>query len=118
MKFSSELKIATKNTTLVAKNRNQRCEVSFFASFTWRRLGVAFVIYHKPEKKGVFLTTHFSFPDVFEARIKKRVSSLLFMVSKNDDIWLILPVVICLFQGLSHASPRVTVLTGDLQTAH
>ena len=33
-------------------------------------------------------------------------------------IWLILPAVICLFQGLSHASLRITDLKGSLRTAH
>ena len=36
----------------------------------------------------------------------------------TQETWLILPVVICLFQGLSHASLRVNGLTVDLQTAH
>ena len=35
-----------------------------------------------------------------------------------QETWLILPVVICLFQGLSHASLRVTETTGGLRTAH
>ena len=45
--------------------------------------------------------------------------------NKNQDhhthtieIWLILPVVICLFQGLSHACLRITVENRNLRMAH
>jgi hypothetical protein len=33
-------------------------------------------------------------------------------LSRIEEIWLILPVVICLFQGLSHARLRITAFAG------
>jgi hypothetical protein len=38
--------------------------------------------------------------------------------SHTIEIWLILPVVICLFQGLSHACLRITVSNRNLRMAH
>lgn len=46
------------------------------------------------------------------ARGNKEKVTLLFIAFSPDpiEIWLILPVVICLFQGLSHACLRITAL--------
>jgi hypothetical protein len=52
------------------------------------------------------------------AVVPKNTISLKDGVSPLQETWLILPVVICLFQGLSHASLRVTETIGGLRTAH
>lgn len=46
----------------------------------------------------------------------KRYSPFIYSCKKTcksiEEIWLILPVVICLFQGLSHARLRITAFAG------
>ena len=43
-------------------------------------------------------------------KVRKCTRTLSQLVTAPIEIWLILPVVICLFQGLSHACLRITAL--------
>lgn len=43
-------------------------------------------------------------------KVRKCTRTLSRLVTAPIEIWLILPVVICLFQGLSHACLRITAL--------
>ncbi len=44
--------------------------------------------------------------------MNKIMIQLLTKYTFVEEIWLILPVVICLFQGLSHARLRITAFAG------
>jgi hypothetical protein len=60
------------------------------------------------QKQNLFLSRIFEACFNFSLGKNKNLSIINFTI----EIWLILPVVICLFQGLSHACLRITALSG------
>ena len=86
----------------------------FFPSFSGQK-NLSFSLFSEREKKK---TTKHNFNDLHFCYFTV-LSFLIFFLKKTSkthkllntiEIWLILPVVICLFQGLSHACLRITAM--------
>jgi hypothetical protein len=85
------------------KNKNKNKKIHFFAFI--------FLFLEIKKKNKIFkFRSSKRFSKIFESFKKKSIFFKKTNVLNTIEIWLILPVVICLFQGLSHACLRITAL--------